>query len=176
MSPRVCKLLLRAWRGSSATLFATDALLSPTPGACKVPSALRVTLTLVPAGNTVSICAANTTVGPGTGPFSPRHYVSVRINRSRISPAFSNSFFTYERPGRLRDPDGRWNLGDLNPLGHLGIEVSIDERKGAFHIGLLRQRRVKTSLETWDCEKAPVNGSAVKKRSNKVLRHQLPKV
>ena len=92
MSPLLVNLVAFITR-SVASMFATEAVLSPTPGANSV-SPERRTLVFVSGGNTMSVCAAITIVGPPPVPL--RTPVTLPMESTdTASPSCSNTFFTY---------------------------------------------------------------------------------
>jgi hypothetical protein len=85
-------------------MLTTDAVLSKTPGACRVPSGRRFTVTSVPTGKTVSRWAANTNVGPP--PVPRRRIVTLpMLSVVVVKPSFSNSACTSAARARSW-PDG----------------------------------------------------------------------
>ena len=92
MSPLLVNLVAFITR-SVDSMFATDDVLSPTPGANSV-SPERRTLVFVSGGNTISVCAAIAIVGPPPVPL--RMPVTLPIESTdTFSPSFSNTAFTY---------------------------------------------------------------------------------
>jgi len=90
MSPRVRTF---AWFSAriTASMSATDAELSNTPGARRVPPSV-FTVTSASIGCTVSMCAANTRVGPPPAPRRrpvtlPMESVDTSSPAARICPA-----------------------------------------------------------------------------------------
>ena len=76
-----------------ASMLATEAVLSPTPGAKRV-SPLRRTVRGTSLANTTSVCAAITMVGPPPVPLRTPVTLPMESTRMSVSPSFSNTAFT----------------------------------------------------------------------------------
>jgi len=104
------------------------------------PSGRRFTFRSVSIGWTVSICAASTIDGPTARAGPLRRDVAHRIRADQQS----RNLFQFRRDvggALLFVRRQRRNLRQLDPLGHVRVEMRINERERLRHVGAAGHRR-----------------------------------